>query len=131
MREFHPISASKLTREKWVPVKRVTPRSAIFDIQSTQHTYTNMVWHPLSSVGIQTLRSPPPGETLDPLEKYRTYTETRGNGVERNHILVKAFVLMFINPISIFPRLVFDLYNVIPKPHNLLDEYSYYLFYFE
>ena len=58
IREFHPISACKLTREKWMPVKRVTPRSAIFDIQNTQHTYTNRVWNPIACVGIQTLRSP-------------------------------------------------------------------------
>ena len=66
-----------------MPVKRVTPRSAIFAIQNTQYTYTNMVWNPLPCVGIQTLWSPPSGETLAPLEEYRTYTNTRGNDIER------------------------------------------------
>ena len=28
-----------------MPVKRVTPRSAIFAIQNTQHTYTNIKLH--------------------------------------------------------------------------------------
>ena len=60
IRDFQPISECKLHREKWMPVKRVTPRSAIFAIQNTQHTYTNMVWNPLACVGIQMLRSPPP-----------------------------------------------------------------------
>ena len=63
IREFHPISACKLTREKRTSVKRVTPRSAIFAIQRPQHTYNNMVWHPLACERFRTLRSPPPVKT--------------------------------------------------------------------
>ena len=65
---YHAINACKLPREKWKPVKQVTPRSAIYAIKTLKNLYTHgmappsLWWDPDAP-------EPLSGENLVPLEK--------------------------------------------------------------
>ena len=72
----------KLPRAKWMPVKQVTPQSAILSIQKPiTHLYTHGMAPPSLWCDPDALE-PLSDENLAPLEKNQTYTTTTGTGVK-------------------------------------------------
>ena len=72
----------KLPREKWMPVKQVTTRSAIFAIQKPiAHLYTHGTAPPSLWWDPDALE-PLSGENLAPLEKNQTYMTKTGTDIK-------------------------------------------------